>query len=85
VVLLHDTKKSTAAAVPGILADLEAENCRRREAGESLIVPVSLHYFIKDRDGSARPIPPEVEQRTRGYLERLAQRCRRVDKSRREN
>jgi peptidoglycan-N-acetylglucosamine deacetylase len=85
VVLLHDTKKATAAAVPGILADLEAENCRRREAGESLIVPVSLHYFLKNRDGSARPIPPEVEARTRAYLQRLAQRCRRVDKNLREN
>jgi peptidoglycan/xylan/chitin deacetylase (PgdA/CDA1 family) len=75
VVLLHDTKPWTARALPHILADLQAENCRRRLAGQRLVVPVSLHYFLRERDGSPRPVPPDVEARTRRYLNQLDERC----------
>lgn len=75
VVLMHDTKKGTAQHIAGILDDLEAENCRRLSSGERLLVPVSLHYFMRNLDGSPRPIPPEVEARTQRYRERLPARC----------
>ena len=85
VVLLHDTHAWTAHELPGILGGLEAENCRRRAEGERLIVPVSLHYFLRERGGQRRPVPPAVAARTVRYLKRLAKRCRgaaraRVDK-----
>src|SRR5690606_36619965 len=48
VVLMHDTKDATAAEIAGILDDLEAANCRRLAAGEPPIVPVTMHYFMKD-------------------------------------
>lgn len=75
VVLMHDTKTVTANAIAGILDDLEAHNCRRLEGGESIIVPVSLHYFMRDRDGTPRAIPPDVQARTRAYREDLPGRC----------
>jgi peptidoglycan/xylan/chitin deacetylase (PgdA/CDA1 family) len=75
VVLMHDTRAWTAETVASIFDDLEAENCRREEHGEKLIVPVSLHYFLREKDGSARPIPPDVEARTRHYLSELPARC----------
>jgi peptidoglycan/xylan/chitin deacetylase (PgdA/CDA1 family) len=86
VVLLHDTKPWTASALPMILDDLAAENCRRRKAGETLIVPVSLHYFIRNEDGSRRPIPARVENRTDRYLQGLRRRCNtRIDKAQATN
>jgi peptidoglycan/xylan/chitin deacetylase (PgdA/CDA1 family) len=75
VVLLHDTKLSTSRAIDGILDDLEGENCRRLEAGEEPIIPVSLHYFLRDGK-KARAIPPEVDARTKRYREGLPDRCR---------
>ena len=81
VVLLHDTRPWTARELPGILADLEAENCRRRATGQRLIVPVSLHYFLRERSGRARPVPPAVAAATTRYVVALARRCGgRVDK-----
>lgn len=89
IVLLHDTKRWTAAALPHILADLEAENCRRLAAGRRPVIPVSLHYFLRERSGRRRPVPPEVEARTRLYRAGLAARCaavrRSVDKLRRSH
>jgi peptidoglycan/xylan/chitin deacetylase (PgdA/CDA1 family) len=76
VVLMHDTKKITARAIAGILDDLEAENCRRLAANERPLIPVSLHYFMVNRDGKARPVPAHVAARTRGYRDRLPARCR---------
>lgn len=86
VVLLHDTKAWTAAALPGILDDLTEENCRRHKVGETLIVPVSLHYFIRDPDDAARPIPEAVAQRTERYERRLRAACQsRIDKAQATN
>jgi peptidoglycan/xylan/chitin deacetylase (PgdA/CDA1 family) len=75
VVLMHDTKKRTAAALAGILDDLEAENCRRRASGTPLILPVSIHYFLRERNGTARPVPTRIAARTERYVAALAQRC----------
>lgn len=89
VVLLHDTHPWTVRELPGILADLEAENCRRRAVRERLIVPVSLHYFLRERSGRHRAVPRAVAARTKRYLAGLRKRCtksvpaghRRVDKN----
>ncbi|MEZ4362369.1 MAG: polysaccharide deacetylase family protein [Kofleriaceae bacterium] len=74
VVLLHDTKRVTAGVIDKIFADLERENCRRMTRGRPAIIPVSLHYFLRD-DGVPRPIPPEVEARTAAYRQALEDRC----------
>jgi peptidoglycan/xylan/chitin deacetylase (PgdA/CDA1 family) len=76
VVLMHDTKPITAQAIGGILDDLERENCRRLAANEPLLIPVSLHYFMMNRDGTARPVPAHAAARTRAYRDRLPARCR---------
>jgi peptidoglycan/xylan/chitin deacetylase (PgdA/CDA1 family) len=81
VVLMHDTKEVTARALGGILHDLERENCRRLDHGERVIAPVSIHYFVRNRDGSPRPVPPEVAARTQTYLTGLPQRCRARDQA----
>lgn len=76
VVLMHDVKKVTAAAIANILDDLEAENCRRVATGGEPIVPVSLHYFL--RDGKhPREIPEAVLARTAAYRANLPARCAR--------
>jgi peptidoglycan/xylan/chitin deacetylase (PgdA/CDA1 family) len=75
VVLLHDTKQVTADTIAQILDDLEAGNCARLAAGQAIVVPVSIHYFLRDR-GTARAIPAAVEARTRRYREGLPARCR---------
>jgi peptidoglycan/xylan/chitin deacetylase (PgdA/CDA1 family) len=89
VVLMHDTKVNTARQIGGILDDLEAANCRRLAAGEPPIIPVSLHYFIRDEHGGRRPIPPEVAARTERYRAALPARCEargaRIDKGRRSH
>lgn len=69
IVILHDDKWITTQALPGILDDLEAWNCRQLAAGGKPILPVSLHYFIP------RAVPAWVEARTRAYAEGLEQRC----------
>jgi peptidoglycan/xylan/chitin deacetylase (PgdA/CDA1 family) len=74
IFLFHDTKQSTARAIEGILDDLEAMNCARLEAGEAPILPVSVHYFLRD-DGVPRPVPEAVEARTQRYRDALPGRC----------
>lgn len=74
VVLMHDTKQLTANTIASILDALEAKNCERIAAGEAAIVPVSLHYFLRDR-GTPRAVPPEVEERTQAYRDSLPSRC----------
>lgn len=74
VVLMHDVKPITAKVIAGILDDLEAENCKRLAAQKEPIVPVSLHYFLKDGK-KPRPVPPKVRQRTEAYLAALPTRC----------
>jgi peptidoglycan/xylan/chitin deacetylase (PgdA/CDA1 family) len=80
VVLMHDTKEITAHVIPLVLDDLEAENCARIARGDEPIVPVSLHYFLKDGKrwhggGKARPVPAEVAARTASYESELPGRC----------
>lgn len=75
VVLMHDTKDATATEIAGILDDLEAANCLRLAAGEPLIVPVTMHYFMKDEAGNPRPIPADVAARTESYVTALPARC----------
>jgi peptidoglycan-N-acetylglucosamine deacetylase len=74
VVLFHDTKQSTARAIEGILDDLEAWNCERLGAGEPPVLPVSLHYFLRDGD-TPRSIPEAVAARTERYRAGLPSRC----------
>ena len=74
VVLMHDVKPITAAVIAGVLDDLESENCRRLAASQEPIVPVSIHYFLKDGK-TARPIPDKVKARTEAYRTALPARC----------
>lgn len=74
VVLMHDVKPITAKVIAEILDDLEAENCTRLADQREPILPVSLHYFMKD--GKApREIPDAVKQRTEAYKAALPERC----------
>ena len=75
VVLMHDTKAATAHTIAEILDDLEAENCRRLASSTPLILPVSLHYFLHEADGTARPIPAAIAARTEAYRGALPERC----------
>jgi len=75
VVLMHDTKKLTANNVAALLDELEVRNCARLDRGDPPIIPVSLHYFLRDR-GKARAIPSEVEARTQRYRAALPLRCK---------
>lgn len=74
VVLMHDVKPITAKIIADVLDDLEAENCRRLAAKQEPILPVSLHYFLKDGK-TARAIPEPVQQRTAAYRAALPTRC----------
>lgn len=74
IVLLHDTKQATAATLDDLLRDLERLNCRRLRRGQSPLLPVSLHYFLRD-GAEPRPIPPEVAARTAAYRSYLDERC----------
>jgi peptidoglycan/xylan/chitin deacetylase (PgdA/CDA1 family) len=74
IVLMHDVKPITAKVIPLVLDDLEAENCRRLAAKEEPIVPVSLHYFLRDKR-VPRPIPDDVKARTEAYKIGLPARC----------
>lgn len=74
VVLMHDVKPITAQIIAGILDDLEAENCKRLGAKQAPILPVSLHYFLRDRR-KPRAIPDEVKKRTEAYRSALPGRC----------
>jgi peptidoglycan/xylan/chitin deacetylase (PgdA/CDA1 family) len=74
VVLMHDVKPITAKIIESVFDDLEAENCRRLAAKQEPILPVSLHYFLKDGK-TARAIPDAVKQRTEAYRIALPVRC----------
>jgi peptidoglycan/xylan/chitin deacetylase (PgdA/CDA1 family) len=76
VVLMHDVKPITAKVVSEIFDDLEAENCARIADHHDPIVPVSLHYFLKDGK-TPREIPEGVKQRTAAYKAALPERCAR--------
>jgi peptidoglycan/xylan/chitin deacetylase (PgdA/CDA1 family) len=76
VVLMHDVKPITAKIIGGVLDDLEAANCRRLAANRAPIVPVSLHYFLKNGTTS-RPVPEGVSRRTADYRAQLPERCAR--------
>jgi len=83
VVLFHDVKTWTAEEIGHVFDDLEAINCARLKTREPLLLPVSLHYFARDEKGKPRPIPAEVDARTRRYVENLPGRCKaRIDKRR---
>ncbi len=83
IVLFHDPKPWTAAEIGHVFDDLEAENCRRLKTSEPLLLPVSLHYFARERNGNPRPVPAAVRARTQRYVETLPTRCKaRIDKSR---
>ena len=74
VVLMHDVKPITAKIIADVLDDLEAENCRRVAAKQEPILPVSLHYFLKDGK-TPRVIPDAVKKRTDTYRANLPARC----------
>lgn len=76
VVLMHDVKSITAKVIAEVLDDLEAENCARLADKKDPIIPVSLHYFLKDGK-TPRPIPEAVAKRTEAYTAKLPERCAR--------
>lgn len=75
IVLMHDIKPITAKIIADVLDDLEAENCRRLDAKQEPIWPVSLHYFLKNDKTTPRPIPDAVQKRTAAYKAALPGRC----------
>ena len=76
VVLMHDVKPITAKVISEVLDDLEAENCARLADHKEPILPVSLHYFLKDGK-TPRELPAAVKQRTEAYRTALPERCAR--------
>lgn len=74
VVLMHDIKPITARIIGEVFDDLEAENCKRLGEHRDPIVPVSLHYFLRDGK-TARAVPADVQKRTDAYRLALPVRC----------
>ncbi len=74
VVLMHDVKPITAEIVASVFDDLEAENCRRLAQNRDPILPVSIHYFLRDNK-HPRDIPDDVRRRTDAYRMALPARC----------
>jgi peptidoglycan/xylan/chitin deacetylase (PgdA/CDA1 family) len=74
VVLLHDIKPITAKLAPLVLDDLEAENCKRLADKKEPILPVAIHYFVRDK-GKQRAIPDDVKKQTEAYRTALPGRC----------
>ena len=74
VVLMHDVKPITAKIVASVFDDLEAENCARLADNKEPIVPVSIHYFLRDKK-QPRAIPEDVKKRTDAYRAALPARC----------
>ena len=74
VVLMHDVKPITAKIIADVFDDLEAENCRRLADKRDPIIPVSLHYFLKNGK-TPRPVPADVIARTDAYKAALPVRC----------
>lgn len=79
IIVLHDTKARTVKALPLILADLEAENCRRMKQGKDPILPVELDYFAVGADKMPIPVPTEVAERTGRFRDRLEAKCQAID------
>lgn len=61
-------------ALAPMLEGLERFNCARRAHQQPPITPVSLHYFVRDRN-RAREIPEDIALRNSAYATRLADRC----------
>jgi hypothetical protein len=74
IVLMHDVKPITAKIIGDVLDDLEAENCKRLDEKRDPIVPVSLHYFLRDGK-TPRAVPDDVQKRTDAYKLALPVRC----------
>ncbi len=74
VVLMHDVKPITAKIIADVLDDLEAENCQRLSDKREPIIPVSLHYFLRDGK-TPRAVPEDVQKRTDAYKLALPVRC----------
>lgn len=75
VIVLHDSKPVTAAIIAGVFDDLEVSNCKKLDRGRMPIIPVSLHYFLRDDGDHPRPVPREVASRTDAYRRALPGRC----------
>jgi peptidoglycan/xylan/chitin deacetylase (PgdA/CDA1 family) len=75
IVLLHDTKSWTSDALPGLLAELEEENCRRLLVDEPPLLPVPLDYFLREVDGRTREIPAHARQAVQRYRDHLQKQC----------
>ena len=75
IVLMHDVKPITAKIIASVLDDLEAENCRRLASNQDPIIPVSIHYFLRDGK-TPRAIPDAVQKRTEAYKTALPGRCK---------
>lgn len=75
VVLMHDAKEITAEVVAEVFDDLEVENCKRLAAKQEPIWPVTLHYFLRDKD-LPRAVPPEVAKKVEAYKKSLPGRCK---------
>jgi peptidoglycan/xylan/chitin deacetylase (PgdA/CDA1 family) len=74
VVLMHDVKPITAKVIASVFDDLEAENCKRLAAKQEPILPVSIHYFLRDKK-QPRAIPDDVKKITETYRAGLPTRC----------
>jgi peptidoglycan/xylan/chitin deacetylase (PgdA/CDA1 family) len=74
IVLMHDVKPITAKIIASVFDDLEAENCQRLADHKEPIVPVSIHYFLRDGK-KPRAVPEEVVKRTGAYKAKLPARC----------
>ena len=72
---MHDVKPITAKIIADVLDDLEAENCQRLADGQAEpILPVSLHYFLRDGK-TAAPIPDDVTEADRRLQGRASRRA----------
>jgi hypothetical protein len=74
VVLMHDVKPITAQIIAGVFDDLEVENCKRLADKKDPILPVSIHYFLRDKK-QPRAVPDEVKKQTDAYRSALPGRC----------
>jgi len=74
VVLMHDVKPITAKIIATVFDDLEAENCKRLADKKDPILPVSIHYFLRDKQ-QPRAIPEDVKKQTEAYRIALPGRC----------
>ncbi|MFN0250318.1 MAG: polysaccharide deacetylase family protein [Kofleriaceae bacterium] len=74
VVLMHDVKPITAKVIADVLDDLEIENCQRLANKQEPILPVSIHYYLKDGK-TPRAVPDAVKTRTETYRASLPKRC----------